>query len=459
MRHGLGSLIAACVAAFAACSFDTSGLGGRGDGGQVVEGDGGQRGDARPPGDADPDRDAHPPRACEADEVELPFEAANLGRCVPRPEDALEVPTGVRWRLDTDSIVLESLDAVGRSPPSIAAYAEVAQADGPDILIVVFESIRVREAAYLEARGSRALAPVSLSSFQLEADAIVSAAASGVESGAGAHEASCAASGGRGQGGERQDFDGDEGGSGGGGGGFGEGGGHGAAVQANDERAGPSAGGAAGGDETGRSPLFAGCRGGRGHQVDDGSGVPEDAGAGGGAGGALQLVAAGAIDVRGIVTVSGGGGQPGVAHSGGGGGGSGGSILIEAAAVELRGALTANGGGGGEGMRRVTTGACATPTPGRDGAIDTSDPAAGGASSDCSTSGRGGDGGALGVGRGGDGEEGASTSSSGSGPAPAGGGGGGGAVGRIRIDTCEGATAFGPVLSPAPVVADELVCE
>jgi hypothetical protein len=441
----------------AACTFDTSGLGSSPDGGRFDEGpgrdaqNGGSSSDAG--GDAAVRNDASAPGACAAGEVELPFEAANLGRCVPRPDDALLVPPGARWRLDTDAVLFENLDEVGLSPPPPPPSAVVRQPEGPDILVVPFTSVRVEEGAYLEVRGSRALALVSLSSFDIEDDAIISAAARGVDSGAGTSDRLCAESGGRGQDGERQRFDGEEGGSGGGGGGFGAPGGEGAAVHANESDGGPSAGGVAGGDETGRSPLRGGCPGGQGHQVG-----AEAGGAGGGAGGALQLVAAEAIDVRGIVTASGGGGLAGHAHGGGGGGGSGGMILLEAGAASLRGALTANGGGGGEGMRRIGTSACSSPTPGEAGAIDSLEPALGGASGDCSTSGHGGDGGASAEGSGRGGEEGSSTSSGGGGSAPAGGGGGGGGVGRIRIDTCHGATAFDAVLSPAPVVAEALDC-
>jgi hypothetical protein len=461
MRLKLGldlrSLAAACVVVGAACTFDTSGSGGGSpDGGRFDEGPGrdAQNGGSSPDagGDAAVRIDAIAPGACAANEAELPFDAANLGRCVPRPEDALLVPTGARWRLDTDAILLENLDEVGVSPPIFSASV-VSQPQGPEILVAPFTSVRVEEGAQLEVRGSRALAFVSLSDFDIEDGAIVSAAARGVESGAGTSESLCAASGGRGQDGVRQLFDGEEGGSGGGGGGFGAPGGEGAEVHANESDGGPSAGGVAGGDETGRSPLRGGCPGGLGHQVG-----AENGGAGGGAGGALHLVAAGALDVRGIVTASGGGGRPGHAHGGGGGGGSGGAILLEAGAATLRGALTANGGGGGEGMRRIGTSACNSPTPGEAGAIDSFEPAPGGASGNCSTSGHGGDGGAAAVGAGTDGQEGASTSSGGGGPAPAGGGGGGGGVGRIRIDTCHGATAFDAVLSPAPVVAESLDC-
>ncbi len=132
-------------------------------------------------------------------------------------------------------------------------------------------------------------------------------------------------------------------------------------------------GGAGGGGSTSTAygvadlrPLLGGSGGGG-----LGPGVPSELGGGGGA---LQIVAAGAMNIASgtFITASGqggggyangaclekGAGVPGV--FGAGGGGSGGAILLEGASVFVAGALVANGGGGG-GL------AVETPPDGQDG--------------------------------------------------------------------------------------------
>jgi hypothetical protein len=68
---------------------------------------------------------------------------------------------------------------------------------------------------------------------------------------------------------------------------------------------------------------------------------------GGHGGGAIQISAAEAIDVTGMIDARGGGGGATEPNHGGAGGGSGGAILLEAPRVSLSGALGANGGAGG----------------------------------------------------------------------------------------------------------------
>lgn len=67
---------------------------------------------------------------------------------------------------------------------------------------------------------------------------------------------------------------------------------------------------------------------------------------GGNGGGAVQLVAAQSIAISGYISAPGVGGCPGY-DWGGSGGGSGGAVLIEAPEVTLNGTIAVNGGGGG----------------------------------------------------------------------------------------------------------------
>lgn len=92
-----------------------------------------------------------------------------------------------------------------------------------------------------------------------------------------------------------------------------------------------------------------GCPGGAGGSNTVGGAELSEGGRGGGA---IYLVAADTIDVKGAgrIAAGGAGGQGGDDLDGGGaGGGSGGMILLEAPVVKIGGMLTANGGGGGGG--------------------------------------------------------------------------------------------------------------
>lgn len=202
--------------------------------------------------------------------------------------------------------------------------------------------------------------------------------------------------------------------SGGGGGGHGTAGG-----DAED-----ADGGSAYGDP-GITTLVGGAGGGAG-----GGGV--NFGRGGGGGGAVQLISNSLV----VLTATGGinaGGCGGKAGTGpndsGGGGGAGGTILIEAPTVEIAGALAVNGGGGGGGggpQARAGDPGSLDRMPANGGRGDAQDE-------------NGGQGGVGGM-RPGSGGEGANP------------GGGGGAVGRIRINTRDGAGAMldGATMSPGP---------
>jgi len=196
-------------------------------------------------------------------------------------------------------------------------------------------------------------------------------------------------------------------------------------------------------------PLRGGCRGGAGGEEDPSctsTGIP---GAGGGAGGAIQvtvrdlltlgataeIAANGAGGGKGLngVYVTSSGGHVGV---GGGGGGSGGAILLEGASVVLAplALLCANGGGGGGGSHN------------NDG------PIVDGASGACSMVAA--PGGTGNMGNGGAGAVGTTPAVAGDPGARQddGGGGGGGGVGRIRVRAAVGADPAGFRSTPPALI-------
>lgn len=141
--------------------------------------------------------------------------------------------------------------------------------------------------------------------------------------------------------------------SGGGGGSYGRAGAEGGSRDAT--LAPPGLGGAVYGGSA-SDPLVGGSPGGNGGAA---------SGAGGG-GGALQLSAAGSIEIAAAINAGGGGGTGnGIGEGGGGGGGAGGEILLEAPSITMvrGGVLAANGGGGGGGGNLHSGG-----RPGGDGA-------------------------------------------------------------------------------------------
>lgn len=224
----------------------------------------------------------------------------------------------------------------------------------------------------------------------------------------------------------------DQGGGGGGGGGAGyaSNGGDGGVNSAMPATAG--AGGSSWGGSP--SPLRGGCEGGRG-----GAASGTQPALGGAGGGALQISAAGHLEIDAVISTSGAGGAPGAAKAGsqpgGAGGGAGGTLVLEAETLQLtsNAILTANGGGGGGGANN------ATASPGQDGSPDNSNPAPGG---------NGEGGGAAG------GPGGARQTLPGSGGASnRGAGGGGGATGRIFLrhnNTGTGCIDQANVISPQP---------
>jgi hypothetical protein len=183
------------------------------------------------------------------------------------------------------------------------------------------------------------------------------------------------------------------------------------------------------------SPLRGGCRGGAGGRA-GGSGIPADAGRGGGA---LQISTDSKITVTlgGSIDAAGRGGGGAVsARDGGGGGGSGGSIFLEGPRVQLdlNAHLCADGGSGGEGGGNTVDGnsGSAGACNGLGGAGTQSSGSYGGDGGRGSywfTRNGGDAGGALGSG---------------------GGGGGGGAVGWIRIKSPDSSNG-GAIVTPLAI--------
>jgi hypothetical protein len=420
-----------------------------GDSSRADAGDGGEdgmdagdaqsaKGDA---GDADvdePDADAggHPtnPRDAEAD-TGVPskvtkFDEYEPSNVDPESDDVTDldlVPVALDCGISKfDSSTLKFSDWCGDEP----SVMKLAQPDGPEAALIVMSSLSVAAESTLALSGNR---PVI---FLVYGDAHVAGtidvSAHGTAGGAGAYDACGASLGGSGE--EADSVAGVLQGAGGGaGGGFGSAGGLGGADGASSAKA---TAGAIGGESTLR-PLRGGCAGGPGGEGDE-AGVA----AGGGGGGAIQISAAGVLDVTGTINAGGGGGAIlSVNYSGGGGGGSGGAILLEGTTIEIDDAarIGANGGGGGGGQRGSGTPASVAGSDAHaDGVV------AGGGSS----TGSGGDGGA--------GATAALEASSGSMGTLllshyGGGGGGGGGVGRIRINQAKSCGPSGGY-SPAPSV-------
>ncbi|HEY0988196.1 MAG TPA: hypothetical protein VGD80_14125 [Kofleriaceae bacterium] len=170
-----------------------------------------------------------------------------------------------------------------------------------------------------------------------------------------------------------------------------------------------------------------GLRGGCSGQDGDGS-MHGNRGHGGGA---VLLIAVGAIDHAGVIIAAGEGGTGASANaSGAGGGGAGGMIVLDAPAISGSGLILANGGGGGEGAGNTT--------PGENGADPTGTGPALGGDGPTGNGGRGGNGSAGAAG--GPGSNGVDGTSQG------GGGGGGGGAGVIRAPSGQD---LGPAVSPA----------
>jgi hypothetical protein len=239
------------------------------------------------------------------------------------------------------------------------------QASAAEICVLRYRDIHVEVGALVQAAGTRALALVATGQFVLEGSLSVSA--SGPTDGAGAAHS--------GNGADAISVSTDPSmddpqidapaNAAGGGGGFAVSGGLGGDApgdcsQSDRPCADPGAGGLAYGSVLVK-PLLGGSSGGRNSAI---SGSTRQA-APGGAGGALQLVACGQLQIAASGRLlaaggGGGGGTPGtVANASptpgaGAGGGSGGAILIEAAQLSAAAGaiIAANGGGGGGGATR-----------------------------------------------------------------------------------------------------------
>jgi hypothetical protein len=290
------------------------------------------------------------------------------------------------------------------------------QRDGTDAVLLVMDTLDVASGSTLLLTGNR---PVIFAVFgDARVSGRIDASARAEQPGPGADRFCESATGSHGANGGSY-----SGAGGGGGGGFGSPGGGGGRGGNGFTGTTPAAvsGGAVAGNST-ISPLRGGCSGGRGGI---GSGDSGPGAAGGGGGGAVQISAAGRLEVTGgVLAVGGGGGVGSGAQDGGGGGGSGGAIVLEGSPLAIDGAavISANGGAGGAGQ--PTPSGSQTSTPGADG-LDSISASPGGEGSD------GGGTGGHGAARVADATGGATGDS---GVRGAGGGGGGGGVGRIRVN-------------------------
>jgi hypothetical protein len=224
------------------------------------------------------------------------------------------------YTLDTDALTLVGPNgflATGQSVGNIATF--------------VFSDFQLATGANLVTQGSRAAAIRSLGSMLVGGNGIRALAAGG----AGGEPAVK----GQGPGGGFPGYD--FFGGAGGGGGYGGAGGRG--QFANPTFDFPGAGGPAYGDLT--MALLGGSGGGGGKTN------PGFQSAGGAGGGAIELVAAGILQVDGVgVNADGLQGQPRDSNHTAGGGGSGGGIRLHAPQITILSLVTASGGRGGDGV-------------------------------------------------------------------------------------------------------------
>jgi hypothetical protein len=219
----------------------------------------------------------------------------------------------------------------------------VAQSGGPNVDVLVFNSLTVQSGFTLSLRGTR---PVILAVYGFVTIAgTVDASASGATPGAGGNNATYCGT-------APQDSQ-DAQWGGGGGGGRAVAGGKG--NQGNAATASFDTGGTASGNAT-ASPLLGGCSGEIGGNLCNGVNCQQCLTAGnnceppGGGGGGVQISSSSTVSVTGTVAANGSAGTTGgTSQIGGGGGGSGGDILLEGTAVTVSGTLSVNGGAGGSG--------------------------------------------------------------------------------------------------------------
>jgi hypothetical protein len=319
----------------------------------------------------------------------------------------------------------------GALPADVAVCTQVvhpiviAQATGPDLVVVPVTSLTVESGSTLTLVGSRPVVFLVYGDATIDGEIDASAIGQGQGpggdalclSGKGAIGASASNRGGGGGGGSFGTLLGAKGGNGYSGGG---------------------SGGMPGmsGGSIDLTPLVGGCPGGSGGTGQSAGGL------GGGGGGAIQISASGNLTMPlGAIAACGGGGRGAATGNmaGGGGGGSGGAVLLEATtiSVSLVSTVTANGGGGGE----ASSDSSANPgANGMGGAHYTGTPAAGGS------------GGANQGGDGGNGAAGMMAATAGANGTSGGfgdlggGGGGGGGTGRIvlRATSCSLQGAVSP---------------
>jgi hypothetical protein len=322
-----------------------------------------------------------------------------LDAAATQPSLVLASSTG----FNTESNVTIDGDNVTATIGGQEVLATLIEGDGPlpDVLVLAVGGLTLNVGVTIQISGERAVAIMS------DGDVVIGGTLITRAGGSVATREAC-------WGGDTQPVGPDDARPGAGGGGFGGQGGNGGSVLGVS-----GGGGKARGDTIGNAqlvPLRGGCRGG---EHDTGTfGIP---------GGALQITSRTAIRVNGHVSAPGGGGSVTA------GGGSGGGVLLEAPEVSVAGGVFVNGGGGG----------CGGFGSGQSGSNDSTDPAPGHSGSGCLPDASGGDGGSL-----------ATPARSGTnvdaaafpGQNAAAGGGG---VGRIRINTIDGAVGGG-TFSPLP---------
>jgi hypothetical protein len=337
----------------------------------------------------------------------------------------ITLPDGTTINTDTGVVT-------GLQGAIAVATSTVTQAGGPSLRVLVAKSFTIGN---VRVRGTLPLALVASETITVQG--ILDASADGATSGPGGAICAAGSGGAPGSGFFSRVGANNSGGypqylwtiNGGGGGGFGTSGGMGGTVDDSfvDGAPGPANGTAA------LVPLRGGCAGYAAIDANRGAG-----------GGGIQLVANREVHLvnaggnRGVVDVGGGGGAAGTLGRqettdtnpvyGPAGGGSGGAILIEAGKVVLDDATGLLGGGGGGGGY----GACATPPNGVDASPGGT--ANGGACGGATRpAGNGGAGATTAAGElGGDSNDGRG-----------GAGGGGGGLGRIRVNTRDGAVMTG----------------
>ena len=408
MRRTSHTWVLASALGFSACSFQANGV--AGDGAPGVDGtrDGAPLVDGRP-------IDGGP---CGG--AALTFLPRHFDKCAV---SAMKLSTlgGDMITINTTTKTINRGNGVG--PELLPQATVVAQAGGPDLLLVASTNLTITATQVVTVVGARSI--VFVDTATLTVDGRIIAAANGEIGGAGAHAASCGSIGNSGDGVFTALA-----GAGAGGGGFGE-----PMFDPGTARSGAKGGGnlgAPGGKffpaSASLAKLRGGCAGGTGLMTSKGAG-----------GGAIGLVANTVqVNTTGVLAVPGsGGGAAASGFTGASGGGSGGAIWIEGASVRMSGICTANGGGGGAGHKM------GVGDSGADGAQDTDVVADGGVAQSSGSDG-------------GKGAAGGTKAEAGKNPGPgetAGGGGGG--PGVIRVKSHVGAPSIGgalfsPPLTPTP---------